>query len=84
MDRSYDFIIFISKYLVLRRSKAAIFADIIKIVAMFIKKIFKHSKKVKRTKNYVLKCNLYFLVKQDLLLSGKKILMAAKLHRCVT
>ena len=48
----------------LRRSWVAIFADIIKIVTMFIKKIFKDSRKVKRIRNYVSKCNfyLYFLV----------------------
>ena len=38
----------------------AIFADIIKIVTMFIKTIIKDSIKVKRIRNYVLsKCNLY-------------------------
>ena len=36
------------------------FADIIKIVAMFIKTIFKDSRKVKRIRNYVSKCNPYF------------------------
>ena len=35
------------------------FADIIKIVTMFIKTIFKDSRKVKRTRNYVSKCCLY-------------------------
>ena len=35
--------------------QVAIFADIIKIVTMFIKKIFKESKKVKRIKNYISK-----------------------------
>ena len=35
------------------------FADIIKIVTMFIKKITKDSKKVKRIRNYVSKSNLY-------------------------
>ena len=39
---------------ILRRPEVANFADIIKIVAMFIKKIFKDSKKVKRFRNYVL------------------------------
>ena len=34
-------------------------AGIIKIVTMFIKKIFKDSKKVKRIRNYALKFNLY-------------------------
>ena len=35
------------------------FADIIKIVTMFIKAIIKDSRKVKRTGNYVSKSNLY-------------------------
>ena len=36
-----------------------IFADIIKIVTMFIKTITKDSRKVKRIRNYVSKSNLY-------------------------
>ena len=47
------------KTLILRRSGGAIFADIIKIVTMFIETIFKDSIKVKRIRNYVSKCNLY-------------------------
>ena len=43
---------------ILRRPGVAIFADIIKVITMFIKKIFKDSK-VKRIRNYVAKCNLY-------------------------
>ena len=39
--------------------RVAIFAEIIKVVTMFIKTIFKDSKKLKRIRNYVLKCNLY-------------------------
>ena len=40
------------------------FADIIKIWIMSVKTTFKDSNKVKRTRNYVLKCNLclYFLI----------------------
>ena len=48
MDRNYDVITYISKNLFLRRSGVAIFADIIKIVTMFIKKIFKDSRKLKK------------------------------------
>ena len=44
---------------ILRRPGVAIFADIIKVITMFIKKIFKDSRKVKRIRNYVSKCNLY-------------------------
>ena len=59
MDRNYDVITFISVYLFLRRSRVANFADIIKIASLFIKTTFKDSKKVKRVRNYVLKCNIY-------------------------
>ena len=38
---------------ILRRPRVAIFADIIKIVTMLIKKVFKNPKKVKRIRNYV-------------------------------
>ena len=40
IDRNYDIITFISKYFNLRRSRVAIFVDIIKTVTMFIKIIF--------------------------------------------
>ena len=58
IDRNYDVITFFSKYLFSRRPRVAIFADIIKIVAMFSKAILKDPKKVKRIRNYALKCNL--------------------------
>ena len=47
MDKKYDVITFISKFFILRRPRAAIFADNIQIAAMFIKIIFKDSKKLK-------------------------------------
>ena len=59
MDRNYDVITFFQKAFILRRSRVAIFADIIKIVTMFIKKILKDSRKVRRIRNYVSKWNLY-------------------------
>ena len=46
----------------LRRPGVAIFADIIKIITRFIKEIFKDSRKPKRIRNYVLKCNLYLFL----------------------
>ena len=72
MDKNHDVIIFISKDLY--RSSVANFADIVKIVTMFIKKICKDSIKVEWIRNYVLKCNLYlyFLIQQKLLISSKK------------
>ena len=65
MDRNYDVITFISEYLYFKkRLRVAIFADIIKIVIIFIKKNFKDSKNVKTITDYVPKCNvyLYFLI----------------------
>ena len=58
MDKNYDIITFISKYY-LSRPRVANFAEIIKIPTFFINITFKNSKKVKRIRNYVLKCNMY-------------------------
>ena len=60
---------------ILRRPRVVIFADIVKIVTIFIKTIFKDSKKVKTIRNTVLKSNLYLyvLIQQNLLISTKKI-----------
>ena len=44
---------------ILKRPGEAVFADIIKIITRFIKKVFKDSRKIKRIKNYVSKYNLY-------------------------
>ena len=84
MDINYNVITFISKYLYFK-PRAAIFADIIKIITIFIRTIFKDSKKVKIIRNYVSKCNLYlyFLIQQNLLISNEKILMSAELKRCI-
>ena len=52
MDRNYDDVItFILKYLYFNKPGVAIFADIIKILTMFIKTIIKNSRKVKRIRN---------------------------------
>ena len=40
-------------------SKVAISADVIKIITIPIKAIFKDSKKAERIRNFKLKCNLY-------------------------
>ena len=56
MDKNYDAIAFI-----LRRPRVAVLADIIKIVCMIFKTIFKVSKKVKRITNYLSKCKLYLV-----------------------
>ena len=59
MDRCYDIISFI-----LRKPSVAIFAEIIKIVIMFIKTIFKDLKEVKILRNYIpiFSIYLYFLI----------------------
>ena len=44
---------------IIRRPRTANFADIIKVAIIFIKTTLKDSKKVKRIRNYELKCNLY-------------------------
>ena len=59
MDKDYDVITFISKYVYFKKPGVANFAGIIKIVTMFIKKIFKDSRKFRRIRNYVSKCSLY-------------------------
>ena len=46
----------------LRRPRVTFFAEITKIVTMFIKTIFKYSKRVKRVRNYVSPCNLYLFL----------------------
>ena len=59
MDINYDVITFFQNTLILRRPGVTIFADIIKIVTIFIKTIIQDSRKVKRIINYVSKSNLY-------------------------
>ena len=58
----------------MRKPGVSIFADIIKTVTMFIINIVKDSIKAKRIRNYVPKCSLYmyFLIKQNLLISYEK------------
>ena len=86
MDTYYDAITFFPNTLILRRPGVAIFADIIKIVTMFIKTIIQDSRKVKIIINYVSKFNLclYFLMQQNLLISGEKMLMPVEIKGCVT
>ena len=58
MDRSYDVITLFQNNLILRRPGGANFADIIKIVTMFIKTIIQDSRKVKRIISYASKFNI--------------------------
>ena len=55
MNRSYDLITFISKYLCFKKARVSFFADIIKIVTMFIKKTLKFV-------SVIFKRQIYFLV----------------------
>ena len=48
MDKNYGVMNFTSKYFYLRKPRAANFADIIKIITIFIKTTFKDSIRFKR------------------------------------
>ena len=61
MDRIYDVITLFQKTFILRRPGVVVFADIIKIVTMFIKTIFKNSRKVKRIRNKKLFIKLEYI-----------------------
>ena len=86
MDKNYNVITIFQNTFILRRPGIVIFADVIKIVTMFIKTITKGSRTVKRIRNYVSKSNLYvyFLKSQNLLIFGEKMLMSAEIKECVT
>ena len=51
METIYDVITFFQKTLILRKLGVTIFADIIKVVTMFIIIILKNSRKVRRVRN---------------------------------
>ena len=87
MDRRYDVItFFFKKTFISRKPGVSIFGEIIKILSMFIKKILKDSRKVRRIRNYISKWNLYlyFWILQNLLIFVKKMLMSAERKRLVT
>ena len=48
MNRNYDVITFISKYFYFKKDWVANFAEIIKVLIMFIKTIFSDSRKLKK------------------------------------
>ena len=50
---------FFQNTLILRKPGVAVFADIIKIVTIFIETVIQDSRKVKRIISYVSKSNLY-------------------------
>ena len=90
IDRIYGVKTFISKYLYFKKGWGSHFCW--QILTMFVITIYKDSRKVKISRNYVSKYNLYlyFLIEQNLLyqeivlMSGEKMLMSAELQRCVT
>ena len=53
MNRNYDFITFISKYLYFKKAQSSQFADIIKIATTFIYTTLKDTTVVKIIRNYV-------------------------------
>ena len=55
MNRNYNVVACFQKIVTLRRPEETIFADIIKIVNMFIKTIIKDSRKVRGIINHVSK-----------------------------
>ena len=61
MDINHDVISFTSKNLYFKKVGVAIFADIIKTVAIFKKKKINDSRKVKIIRNYVSKYNIYLI-----------------------
>ena len=65
-----------------KKARVSNFADIIKIATIFMKTAFK-DKKVEVIWNYVFNCNnqyMYFLMQQNLLIFGEKMLMSAELE----
>ena len=58
MGKNDDNISFFSKKLYFKKTWVAIFADIIKILTMFIKTILKDSRKFRRVRKYLSKWNL--------------------------
>ena len=84
--RIYDVIAFISKYLYFKKVWGSHFCWTHQNFNDVIIKIYEDSIKVKMNRNYVSKCNLYlyFLVSQNLLISGEKMLMSAEVKRYVT
>ena len=86
MNKNDDVINLFQTIFALKRSRGPIFADIMKIVTKFLKKISEDSKKVKRNRKYVSRCNLYqyFLIQQNLLIFEEKLLMLAEVKSCVT
>ena len=65
-----------------KKARVSNFADIIKIATIFMKTAIK-DKKVEIIWNYVFNCNnqyMYFLMQQNLLIFGEKMLMSAELE----
>ena len=59
MDKNSDVKPFFQKTFILRKPGLAIFADIMKVLTTFIKRILKESRKFRIIRNYVSEWNLY-------------------------
>ena len=85
MDMNYDVITLFQNTVILRRSGVAIFADIIKMLTTFIKKIIKDSRKVKRIRNYLpIESISVFIDITKFADFREKLLMSAELRGCIT
>ena len=62
MDRNFVVITFFQKIFILRRPRTAIFADSIKTVTMFNKKMFKDSRKVKKKIEIIYQNRIYICI----------------------
>ena len=74
---------------ILRKPGVAIFADIIKIVTMFIENFIKDLEQLKALEtiyqNSIYICISYRnLIQQSFLISGEKVLISTELKRCIT
>ena len=70
----------LKKIFILKRHRVVNFADIIKTATIYIKAFFQDSKKeLKELVKYALKHDLYlyFLILQNLVIFGEKVLMSA-------
>ena len=86
IDRIYDVITFISKYIYFKKDWGSHFCWHHQNLTMLFTAIYKDSKKDKIDRNYVAKYNLYlyFLIWQNLLISSEKMLMSEELKGCIT
>ena len=76
----YHVIAFISKYHHFKKAQNSFFADIIKIITIFIKTIFTDSKKQLKELEIMYQ-NACILIQQNLLISDETMLTSALIHK---